>query len=329
MYNRIDLRPKRLATLTRHWLLYDPVGQFTRDVARLIWQYRGYSVAIILLTVVQEFAALWPVNLLGEFIDRLDSGDLGRVVWFLLFASLLYPGLVRANVVLRHRMFYETDYQKMVELVLRTSDACDQPSSEEAGTVYTRLTNAAAGITNATYHLLGSFTPVIIKILMVSGRLLAYNRLLGLVYLVSLVIPSMLTVIFNQRLRFLRDSQYALSSEASGVAIRTICEGDDQSVRARYRERMRVRSRVLRQLVANSQSFIYVREAVLVGSQFVVVFIALALRGRIGITTGDFAKIIGYTTQVAAAFIGAAAALDAVVTYSRAYHVYATGHRSR
>ena len=170
MNNRIDLRPKRLATLTRHWFLYDPVGQFTSDVARLIWQYRGYSAVIILLTIVQEFAALWPVTLLGEFIDRLDSGDLGRVVWLFLFASLLYPGLMRANVVLRHRMFYETDYQKMVELVLRTSDACDQPSSEEAGTAYTRLTNAAAGITNATYHLLGSFTPVIIKIIMALPR---------------------------------------------------------------------------------------------------------------------------------------------------------------
>ena len=319
---------RRLATLTRHWFLYDPVGQFTSNVARLIWQYRAYSAAIILLTIVQEFAALWPVSLLGEFIDRLDSGDLGQVVWLFLFASLLYPGLVRGNIILRHRMLYQTDYQKMVELVLRASDAPKGRDSEEVGTEYTRLANAVAGITNATFHILGGFTPIIFKIIIVSGRLLAYNRLLGLVYTASLVVPAALTVVFNQRLRFLLDAHYALGGEVSGAAMRVISEGDDLDARARYGERMHVRRSLLQKLVAKGQFFTYLREAALVASQFLVVFMALALRTTISITPGDFARIIGYTTQVAAAFVGAVASLDAIVSYTRAYHVYATRGRT-
>jgi hypothetical protein len=33
--------------------------------------------------------------------------------------------------------------------------------------------------------------------------------------------------------------------------------------------------------------------------------------------------MVGYTTQVAVAFIDTAACLDAIVSFSRAYHVYA------
>jgi hypothetical protein len=39
-------------------------------------------------------------------------------------------------------------------------------------------------------------------------------------------------------------------------------------------------------------------------------------------TADDFARIFGYTAQVAAAFISAAACLDAIISYSRAYGVY-------
>ena len=70
-----------------------------------------------MVTIFQEIAALWPVNLLGEFIDRLDTGDMGNTVWLLLGASLFYPGLLRANVILRHKMFYETDFRKRVEII--------------------------------------------------------------------------------------------------------------------------------------------------------------------------------------------------------------------
>ena len=61
--------------------------------------------------------------------------------------------------------------------------------------------------------------------------------------------------------------------------------------------------------------------------KFIVVFIAMAIREQIGITPGDFSKIIGYTTQVAAAFITAAAQMDNIISYSRAYHVYAMANR--
>jgi hypothetical protein len=46
----------------------------------------------------------------------------------------------------------------------------------------------------------------------------------------------------------------------------------------------------------------------------------------LGLTPGDFTRIIGYTTQVAAAFITTASTLDAIVSYSRAYHIYAQAH---
>ena len=44
-------------------------------------------------------------------------------------------------------------------------------------------------------------------------------------------------------------------------------------------------------------SFLYVREATLVGSQFLVVFLALGLRDRIGDDAGDFTKVVGYTRR--------------------------------
>jgi hypothetical protein len=52
----------------------------------------------------------------------------------------------------------------------------------------------------------------------------------------------------------------------------------------------------------------------------------LRMRVRVGLTPGDFTQIVGYTAQVAAAFIGAASVLDAIVSSSRAYHVYTQAH---
>jgi hypothetical protein len=80
---------------------------------------------------------------------------------------------------------------------------------------------------------------------------------------------------------------------------------------------------VLIALVYKDQFYVYLREVALVGSQFLVVFVALSLRDTIHITPGDFTKIFGYTAQVAASFISAASCLDAIISYSRAYHVYA------
>jgi hypothetical protein len=90
----------------------------------------------------------------------------GSIVWAFLAASLLYPALTRANVVLRKKRFYETDFQKRVELVFEASACGKWANGERAGAAYTRAMNAASGITNTTYHLLGSFTPVIIKIVL-------------------------------------------------------------------------------------------------------------------------------------------------------------------
>lgn len=325
---RLDLRPRRMATLVAHWFRYQPVGQFITAIGRLIWRHRVHSLTIFAVTIAQEFAALWPVTLLGDLIDRLGTGDLGNVVWLLLLASLLYPAILRGNVILRHMLFYQTDYQQMVELVLKEADSATQTSAT-AGAAYTRLANAVAGITNAAYHVLGSFTPIVIKIFIVSGRLLAYSRLLGFVYLGSLVVPAVLTVLANSRMRKLRDANYAIGGEVSGMAMEVMSSREDAGTRDTFTQRMTERRGVLQRLVATSQASIYVREAVLVGSQFAVVFIALAARERIGITPGDFAKILGYTTQVAAEFIAAASTLDSVISFSRAYHVYVTGGRQR
>jgi hypothetical protein len=322
----IRSRFERLSQRFKLEYAVNPLLQFVGNVVGLIWEYRWYSLAIVAVTIFQEIAALWPVNLLGEFIDRLDTGDIGNIVWLLLAASLFYPGLLRANVILRHKMFYETDFRKRVELVLQASDAGRWTGSEAAGAFYTKAVNAVSGITNAVYHILASFTPVIIKIIIVSGNLLRYNRTIGLSYLGSLSIPLVMTFLFNKKLQVLRDSQYNAIGESSGLGIKAIAEKDNQDARNKFRNVMRIRTNVFISLLARSQSFLYVREASLVGSQFLVVFMALSMRDQLQMTAGDFTKIVGYTTQVAAAFISAAACLDAIVSYTRAYHIYATAY---
>jgi hypothetical protein len=326
LLGRIQPRAKRITERIKLKFAYDPLWQFVGNIAGLIWEYHWYSLAIFVVTIFQEFAALWPVNLLGEFIDRLDSGDMGRTVWLLLAASVFYPGLVRANVILRHKMFYETDFSKRVELILHVSDMGQWTDSEAAGAAYTKTVNAVSGITNAVFHILASFTPVIIKITIVSGNLLRYNRLLGTSYLASLAIPVAMTLLFNKKLQVLRDSQYAMIGESSGLGIKVIAEKDNREVREKFLGVMRVRTNVFISLLNRGQAFLYVREAALVGSQFLVVFLALSMRARLNMTAGDFTKIVGYTAQVAAAFINAAACLDAIVSYSRAYHIYAAAY---
>ncbi|MCC7352452.1 MAG: ABC transporter ATP-binding protein [Anaerolineae bacterium] len=321
-YSRINLQVGKITQQIRHELEMVPSWPFIKDVVRLIWEYKWYSLAIFIVTIFQEFAALWPVSLLGQFIDRLETGDMGNIVWLFMASSVFYPGLLRANVMLRHKMFYETDRQKLVELVLKASAKGDSSSPEAAGAAYTRAANAVSGITNAAYHILGSFTPVVIKIIIVSGSLLGYNRTLGLAYLGSLLVPTVMTIVFNKRLRVVLDSQYSVISETSGAAIKTISEKDNLAVKSRFQEIMRSRKEILINLVFKNQYYTYAREAALVGSQFLVVFMALAMREQISMTVGDFAKIIGYMAQVAAAFIGAASTLDAIISYSRAYHIY-------
>jgi len=319
----IRLQRERIARLLRLRMQVSPAWQFYRDVFLLIWEYKWYSLAIFVVTIFQEFAALWPVSLLGQFIDRLDSGHLGNTVVLFMAASAFYPGLVRANVMLRHKMFYEADFQKRVELIFRIADRGDRISPEAAGTAYTKAINAVSGITNATYHVLGSFTPVIIKIIIVAGSLLGYNRFLGMIYLASLIVPAIMTVVFNKRLQVLRDAEYSVLGEGSGAGIRTISEPGNLIAREKFVSISRTRKSVLQSLLYRSQFFLYLREAALVGSQFLVVFIALGLRQEISMTAGDFTKIIGYTGQVAGAFISAASCLDNIISYSRAYHVYA------
>jgi ABC-type multidrug transport system fused ATPase/permease subunit len=327
MARRLGTSPYgRILRRVQQELSIDPSWQFARDVLRLIWQYRGYSLAILAVTVLQELSALWPVNLLGQFVDRLPSGDLGNVVWLFLGASLLYPGIMRGNIILRHKMFYESDFQKRVEMTLDVCARHDSVDAEAAGAANSRIANAVSGVINTTYHVLGSFTPVIIKIIVVAGSLLAYNRLLGLAYLGSLIIPTWMTPFFNGRLRVLRDAQYSVISQVEGVVIRTITARDNPEAQGKFREAMRDRKNILLALVNKDQLSLYARQVALIGSQFLVVFMALFLRDKLRMTPGDFTKIIGYTTQVAAAFLDAASCLDAIISYSRAYHIFAAAH---
>ena len=304
-------------------LMADPSWQFARDIGRLIWGHKWHSLAILLVTILQEFSALWPVNLLGDFVDRLRTGELGNVVWLLMGASVLYPAILRGNVILRHKLFYETDYKTRVELTLGLAQETGHEDVGAAGAANSRVANAVGGITNATYHVLGNFTPVIIKITVVSASLLAYNRSIGLVYLGSLIVPVMMTVFFNGWLRVLRDAQYSVISRAEGAGTKVITVKDKETEGKKFTEIMRERRDILFALVTKHQISLFIRQGALVGSQFIVVFLALGLRNRINLTPGDFTKIVGYTTQVAAAFIETAACLDAIVSYSRAYHIYA------
>ena len=249
------------------------------------------------------------------------------MVWLLLGSTLLYPGITRANIILRHKMFYETDFQKRVEMTIAEADRGKCAEVEAASAAHTSILNAVSGITNAAYHILGSFTPVIIKIVVVSGNLLAYNRTLGLVYLATLLVPAIMTIQFNSKLRVLQNTQYSVINRASGLGVKAISDCANTTVRERFTKIMTERRDVFVALVTKSQIYIYIREAALVGSQFVVVFMALGLREQIGLTPGDFTKIVGYTAQVAAAFITTATVLDAIVSYSRAYYVYAQDHR--
>jgi len=326
---RLESRPRWvIARLDALWGA-DRNWQFARAVGGLIWEYRRYALGILGVTVLQELSALAPVRLLGIFVDRLSGASLGSIVWLFLGASLLAPAVARANVILRHKMFYETDFSQRVELTLAEAARMTPADTEAAGEANSRVANAVSGITNAAYHVLGSFTPVIIKIAVVAASLVAYNRLLGAVYVASLVVPMVLTVIFNDRLRVLRDAQYSIISRLEGAGVRVITQGDDVGAQERFRRTMRERANVLITLVARHQVTLLVRQAALVGSQFAVVFLAIYLRSRIGLTPGDFTMIVGYTTQVAAAFIEAAACLDAIMSYSRAYHVYVDAHGAR
>jgi hypothetical protein len=298
-------------------------GQFALAVWGLMWEYKVYALAILAVTVLQETAALWPVSLLGSFVDRLEGGDLGHVVWLLLGATVLAPTIARANVMLRHKVFYETDMEKRIEMTLSIRERGGCADGESAGAANARVANAVSGITNAAYHILGSFTPVIIKIVIVSGRLLVYGRVLGLTYLASLIVPMLLTIFFNKWLRVLRDGHYSIVNKVEGLVIRTLTSLQNAEAEQRFRAIMRQRKDIFIALINKHQLSLLARQVALVGSQFLVVFIALAMRARLGLTPGDFTRIIGYTAQVAAGFLEAAACLDAIISYSRAYHVYA------
>ncbi|MEA3407794.1 MAG: hypothetical protein U9R48_06920 [Chloroflexota bacterium] len=304
----------------------NPNWPFVRDVARLIWRYKIYGLAILLVTIFQEIVALWPVTLLGRFVDQLQAGDIGHVVWLFMGASLLHPAVTRGNIILRHKMFYETDFEKRVELTLQEAGHTDSDDVEQASTAHTRAVNAASGITNATYHVLGSFTPLIIKIIIVSGSLLTYSKSIGAAYLASLSVPLLMTLVFNRNLRVLRDTQYSVISRASGAGVKAIAERGSPITQGKLREALQQRKEVLISLVCKSQIFLFIRRVALIGGQFLAIFLALRLRDKLGLTPGDFTQIAGYTTQVTVAFLNTASFLDAIISYSRAYHVFTQAH---
>lgn len=325
---KIAIRPGRIVRQVGLRLRAHQGWEFFEDVGRLIWEFRLYGLMILGVTIGQEIVALWPVQLLGQFVDRLSTGEaLGSVVLLFMGASLLYPAIVRGNVILRHKMFYEAELRKRVELTLQVADEADPKDPESAGAAHTSLTQAVSAVTNASYHILGSFTPVIIKIFVVGVRLVDYSSILGMAYVASLVVPLALTLLFNNRLRVLRDNQYSVISRTSGTGIKTILEKDNGEVRNRFLDTMRERTNILFSLMARSQSFLYIREAALIGSQFLVVFLALGLREQLGLTPGDFTQVVGYTGQVAVAFLNAVSFVDSIFSHSRAYHVYRQEHK--
>ena len=325
---KIAIRPGRIVRQVGLRLRAHQGWEFFEDVGRLIWEFRLYGLMILGVTIGQEIVALWPVQLLGQIVDRLSTGEaLGSVVLLFMGASLLYPAIVRGNVILRHKMFYEAELRKRVELTLQVADEADPKDPESAGAAHTSLTQAVSAVTNASYHILGSFTPVIIKIFVVGVRLVDYSSILGMAYVASLVVPLALTLLFNNRLRLLRDNQYSVISRTSGTGIKTILEKDNGEVRNRFLDTMRERTNILFSLMARSQSFLYIREAALIGSQFLVVFLALGLREQLGLTPGDFTQVVGYTGQVAVAFLNAVSFVDSIFSHSRAYHVYRQEHK--
>jgi len=297
--------------------------QFASHIAKLIWDYKWYSSAIIVVTILRELAALWPINLLGQFVDRLQSGNLGNIVWLLMGASLLYPTIVLGCTILYLKMYHETDLQKRVELILKEADKSSDSSAEAAGSARMRAINAASGIVEATHHVLVSFTPIIVKIIVVSASLLVYNRLIGTAYVASLSIPILMTILFNSKLRVLRDKQYSVLSEASGTEVEVIVSKDNLKARNKFKSITKERKEIQMSLAYRSQLFLYLRQIMLVGSQFLVVFLALGIKDKIGLTPGDFTMIVGYTGQVAVALISAVSVVDTMLSYSRAYHVFA------
>ena len=291
----------------------------------MLWQYRWLSLVILAVTVLQEITALWPVNALGHFIDRLQSEDIIQSFMILIATSVVAPGVARLNVIIRHKLFYQTDFQSRIEMTLRLPTAAQ--NVEDAGKVNSRIANAVGSITNAAYHVLGSFTPVIVKVVVVSASLLAYNSVLGWSFIASLSLPITITIAYNVWQRRLRDHQYSAVSRAEGIGTRLISAPDHGGAKTRFLRLMRERRDVLFTIVARSQLSLYVREIGLLASQFLVVGLAISMRKSLGLTAGDFTRVIGYTAQVSVAFINAAACLDAVVSYSRAWHVYDEARR--
>lgn len=308
------------AKASTHW-------HFFAGALHLLWEYRRYSIPSLSITVFQEIAALWPAKLLGQFVDGLESGDLGNVVWLFLGASVLYPLVLRTNVVISNRMFYQMEAQKRIEWtqrVGRRGDCADD--AEKAGTAIIRIVNAVSAMCHLAFYSVRSIAPIFVKVIVVSGALLAYSQVLGLTYLASLAIPIIMTIAYNKRMRVLRDAQYSLISEATGTGVKTIADGGSEESRSRFLGVMLRRRKVLFSLVAKSQLANFFRTAVLVGSQFAVVFIALAMRKQLGLTPGDFTTIVGYTGQVAAATLGAASVVDTIVDMTRAYSVFVQAH---
>jgi len=294
---------------------------------RLLWDYRGYSLTSLGLTILQEIVALWPAKLLGQFVDRLQTGELGNVVWLFMGASVLYPIVLRINVIISNKMFYEMELQKRIEWLERVGLRRDcAGDAEKAGSAVVTITNAVSAMCHLAFYSVRSVAPIFVKVIAVCSALLAYSRVLGLTYLASLAIPIAMTISYNKRMRALRDTQYSLAGESNGAGVKTMIEGKNEETRNRFLQIMVKRRNVLFALLAKSQIATFLRTTVLTGSQFVVVFIALAMRQQLGLTPGDFTTIVGYTSQVATATLGAASVIDTIIDLSRAYTVYVQAH---
>jgi len=324
----------RAATALKKRRLWDAVSHplkshsFANRIASQIWRYKWMSVLIIIVTIFQELAALWPANLLGSFIDSL-SDDPYKMVWLLIGSWFLSPAIRRGNVVLRHYLFFRTEEEEREDLTLKEARRDQQVSAKGASEAHTRVVQAASAVSNTTHHVLGSFAPVLIKILVVSGSILSYNKILGMVYLATLAVPLTATLIFNNKLRVLRDKELNVISQGSGAGVNTIANGAGNGSLRELKQVLRERRNVRFLLTAKSQLFLYARETMLVASQALIILLMLKMRDSIGLTPGDFTKITMYMFQVAMAFINAVSFMDSVISCSRAYRMFENGKNEK
>lgn len=300
----------------------DATKRFLRDVFRLLWQYRGLSVLVLGVTIGQELSSLWPYSSLGKCVDKFQSKEIFLAVVVFVLANGVHLLVSSLSGILRNTLKFDLECFLRIKLVSEEGGKGIWRDAKGAGRVNTLILNAISGLVQAADYLLGSFIPVLIKIGVVSADFMRYSWLLALAYLLSLLIPGAITIYINRKLLKLRDLQYKTDSLAGGEGVQTLLgsnsEGHNQALRDSTQERKRVQI----SLTVSSQVLNLLRTLSLAGSQLIVIFLAVYRRQELGLTAGDFTRLINYMVQVAGSFLGVASMIDALATFSRAHATY-------